>query len=231
MEHDRMKVFLESLEPKSSDVITQLRQEAMETHVPIIRRDTESLLRFLVKSHRPRRILEVGCAIGYSAICMWEEMPAESVIDTIENYEKRIPIARENFRRAGCEARVNLLAGDATEILPKLAEERAGGYDLIFMDAAKGQYIVWLESVLKLLSPGGILIGDNVLQGGDVCESRFVVTRRNRTIHSRMREYLYVLKHTEGLTTTILDIGDGVTLSCKEGETCVPCKACLQADT
>ena len=132
--------------------------------------------------------------------------------ETIENYEKRIPIAKENFRRAGREDQITLLEGDAMEILKTLQET----YDFIFMDAAKAQYIHYLPEVLRLLKKGGILVTDNVLQDGDVIESRFVVERRNRTIHSRMREYLYELKHHELLQTSIIPLGDGVALSVKK---------------
>ncbi len=132
-------------------------------------------------------------------------------ITTIENYAKRIPIAQENFCRAGRTDQITLLAGDAADILKTLE----GSYDLIFMDAAKGQYIHFFEDVLRLLAPGGVLVSDNVLQDGDIIESKFAVERRNRTIHKRMREYLYVLTHHEALTTTILPVGDGLAVSVK----------------
>ena len=131
----------------------------------------------------------------------------------VEKYEKRIPLARENFRRAGKENAITLLEGDAAEILKELQET----YDFIFMDAAKGQYPVFLPDVLRLLKTGGILVSDNVLQDGDIIESRFAVTRRNRTIHSRMREYLYELKHNENLETAVLPVGDGVAVSVWKG--------------
>ena len=162
---------------------------------------------------KPTSILEVGCAIGFSALLMSEYGPKDCHITTIEKYEKRIPVARENFRRAGKEEQITLLEGDAAEILGELA----GPYDMIFMDAAKGQYIHFLPDVMRLLSPGGILLSDNVLQDGDILESRFAVTRRNRTIHSRMREYLYALKHHPELETVILPVADGVTVSVKKG--------------
>lgn len=133
-------------------------------------------------------------------------------ITTIENYEKRIPIARENFRRAGKEDQITLIPGDALEVMKELS----GPYDFIFMDAAKGQYIHYLPEVLRLLAPEGVLMSDNVLQDGDVIESRFAVERRNRTIHSRMREYLYELTHHEELQTSLLPLGDGVALSVKK---------------
>ena len=172
----------------------------------------QSLIKFLLAMHQPKTILEVGCAIGFSALLMSEYAPAECKITTIEKYEKRIPIARENFKRAGKEDAITLLEGDATDILKNLQ----GNYDLIFMDAAKGQYIHFLPDILRLMPAGGILLSDNVLQDGDIVESRFAVTRRNRTIHSRMREYLYELKHHPQLETVILPVGDGVTISVKK---------------
>lgn len=160
------------------------------------------------------RILEVGTAVGFSALLMSEYMPEGAHITTIEKYEKRIPIARENFRKAGKDDVITLIEGDAMEVLKSLD----GPYDLIFMDAAKGQYPHYLPEVLRLLAPGGVLMSDNVLQDGNLIESRFAVERRDRTIHSRMREYLYTLKHHENLETSILPLGDGVALSVKKNE-------------
>lgn len=161
---------------------------------------------------KPVHILEVGTAVGFSALLMSEYAPEECRITTIENYEKRIPIARENFRRAGKADRITLIEGDAAEVLTELT----GEYDFIFMDAAKGQYIHFFDDVLRLLAEGGILVSDNVLQDGDIIESHYAVTRRNRTIHKRMREYLYELTHNEQLTTAVLPVGDGVTVSVKK---------------
>lgn len=179
--------------------------------MPIIRTETQTLLRFLMAAHRPMEILEVGTAVGFSALLMQEYAPAGAHVTTIEKYEKRIPIARENFKRAGKEDAITFLCGDATEILKELQVE----YDFIFMDAAKAQYIHFLPEVTRLLKKGGLLVSDNVLQDGDVLESRFAVTRRNRTIHARMREYLYALTHHEQLETVILPVGDGVSISTK----------------
>jgi predicted O-methyltransferase YrrM len=136
-------------------------------------------------------------------------MPENCRITTIEKYEKRIPEALRNFERAGESDRITLLAGDAGEILKKLT----GPYDFIFMDAAKGQYLVWLPEIMRLMVPGSMLVSDNVLQDGDIIESRYAVERRDRTIHARMREYLYELKHTDRLATSIIPIGDGVAFS------------------
>lgn len=208
-----MNAFIDSLDPGNTPFLNEIEQEAKKTNVPIIRTQVQSLLRLLLAMRKPTSILEVGCAIGFSALLMSEYGPKDCHITTIEKYEKRIPVARENFRRAGKEEQITLLEGDAAEILGELA----GPYDMIFMDAAKGQYIHFLPDVMRLLSPGGILLSDNVLQDGDILESRFAVTRRNRTIHSRMREYLYALKHHPELETVILPVADGVTVSVKKG--------------
>nr|WP_252193424.1 O-methyltransferase [Roseburia hominis] len=190
-------------------MLDQIEREATADYVPIIRKEMQSFLKFLLAMKKPARILEVGTAVGFSAILMAEYDPVPCQIITIENYEKRIPIARENFKRAGKEAQITLLEGDAAEVLKTLE----GPYDFIFMDAAKGQYIHFLPEILRLLARDGVLVSDNVLQDGDVIESRFAVTRRNRTIHKRMREYLYTLTHSEELVTAVLPVGDGITLS------------------
>lgn len=210
---ERLNAFIDSLDTGNTPFLNGIEKEAKETNVPIIRTQVQSLLKLLLAMRKPATILEVGCAIGFSALLMSEYGPEDCHITTIEKYEKRIPVARENFRRAGKEERITLLEGDAAEILQKMT----GAYDMIFMDAAKGQYIHFLPDVLRLLVPGGILLSDNVLQDGDILESRFAVTRRNRTIHSRMRAYLYELKHHPQLETVILPVGDGVTLSVKRG--------------
>ena len=206
---ERMSAFIDSLDSGNPAWLNEIEKFALETQVPIIRRSMQSLLKFLLKFTKPKSILEVGTAIGFSALLMSEYAPEDCHITTIEKYEKRIPIAKENFRKAGREDRITLLEGDATEILRELE----GTYDVIFMDAAKGQYIHFLPEILRLLAKDGVLVSDNVLQDGDVIESRFAVTRRNRTIHKRMREYLYTLTHSEELVTAVLPVGDGITLS------------------
>ena len=145
---------------------------------------------------------------------MSEHVPADTKITTIENYEKRIPIARNNFKRAGKEEQITLIEGDAMEILKTLD----GPFDFIFMDAAKGQYPAYLPEILRILQDGGVLVSDNVLQDGDIIESRFAVERRDRTIHSRMREYLYTLKHHPQLESSVIPLGDGVAVSVKKGK-------------
>lgn len=209
---ERVVTYIHSLESPESEIIETIEQEALDTYVPIIRKETQSFLKVLLLMNKPMKVLEVGAAIGFSSILMSEYMPEGGHITTIENYEKRIPIARENFKRAGKEDKITLLEGDALEIMKELK----GPYDMIFMDAAKAQYIRYLPEALRLLRPEGLLVSDNVLQEGDIVESRFAVERRNRTIHSRMREYLYELKHNESLQTSILPLGDGIALSYKK---------------
>lgn len=210
--NERLTSYLHSLDQGNGELLDRIEAEAVRDFVPIIRKETGALLKTLVALKQPRAILEVGTAVGYSALLMGRAMPGSCHITTIEKYEKRLPIARENFRRAGMEDRITLLEGDAEEILAGLT----GTWDFIFMDAAKGQYLHWLPMLLRLMPDGGVLISDNVLQDGDLIESRYAVERRNRTIHSRMREYLYTLTHMEELETSVLPIGDGVTVSVKK---------------
>ena len=211
---ERMVTFIHSLETENSEILETIEKEALDTFVPIIRKEMQSFLKVLLAIKKPKRILEVGTAVGFSAILMSEYAPEECHITTIEKYEPRIPIARENFKRAGKEGQITLLEGDALEILQGLE----GEFDFIFMDAAKAQYIYYMPEVVRLLAKDGVLISDNVLQDGDIIESRFAVERRNRTIHSRMREYLYELKHHKLLETSIIPLGDGVALSTKVRE-------------
>ena len=194
---------------RASQALKEVEGEAVRDGVPIIRMETRELLRILLQMNQPERILEVGAAIGFSSIFMAENTPKTTMITTIENYPPRIERAGANISMAGMEDRITLLEGDAARILKDLD----GPYDFIFMDAAKGQYIHFLPDVLRLLPRGGILLSDNVLQDGDIFQSRYGIRRRNHTIHARMREYLYTLTHCEELDTVILETGDGMTIS------------------
>lgn len=209
---ERLVTYINSLDQGNTEILDTIEREALDSYVPIIRKEMQSFLKLLLSMQKPKRILEVGTAVGFSAILMAEYDPVPCEITTIENYDKRIPIAKENFVRAGKQEQITLLEGDATEILKTLEEP----YDMIFMDAAKGQYINFMPDILRLLKKGGVLVSDNVLQDGDIIESHFVVARRNRTIHKRMREYLYELTHREELVTAVLPIGDGITVSTKK---------------
>ena len=209
---ERLVTYINSLDTGNTEILDQIEKEAIAAYVPIIRKEMQSFLKLLLAMQKPMRILEVGTAVGFSAILMAQYAPADCKIVTIENYEKRIPVAKENFKRAGKDEQITLLEGDAMQILPTLS----GEFDMIFMDAAKGQYINFMPDILRLLKSGGVLVSDNVLQDGDIIESHYVVERRNRTIYKRMREYMYELTPNEGLVTAVLPVGDGITVSAKK---------------
>ena len=210
---ERLVTYINSLDRGNTPILETIEKEALDTYVPIIRKEMQSFLKMLLALKKPMRILEVGTAVGFSAILMAEYGPKNLEIVTIENYDKRIPIARDNFKRAKKEKQITLIEGDAAEVLPEIKEP----FDMIFMDAAKGQYINFMPEVLRLLKCGGVLVSDNVLQDGDIIESHYIVERRNRTIYKRMREYLYELTHNEQLVTAVLPVGDGITVSTKVG--------------
>ena len=210
--NERVVSFINSFDKGNSPICNTIEKEAREAGVPIIRKEMEAFLRTVLKLINPHRILEVGTAVGYSAIFMSENISDDATITTIENYDKRIPIARENFARAGKSDVITLIEGDAANVLKTLD----GQYDMIFMDAAKAQYITILPDIMRLLKTGGVLITDNVLQEGEITEPRYGVTRRNRTIYERMREYLYEVTRCDELETSIVPIGDGITFSVRK---------------
>lgn len=206
---ERFRIFINSMDTPHTDFLERLYEKATEDGVPIIRREMQSFLKTFLAIKKPREILEVGAAVGFSSILMATYAPDVNKITTIENYEKRIIEARKNIKDSGYSDKIDLIEADAADVLGKLDKK----YDLIFMDAAKGQYINFLPYIKRLMKKGSVLISDNVLQDGDMIESRYVVERRDRTIHKRMREYLYILKHDEELLTSIIPLGDGITLS------------------
>ncbi len=208
---ERFVTYINSLDCGNTELLNEIETQALKTDVPVIRKETQSCLKLFLAMKKPQRILEVGTAVGFSAIFMKTYNPAGCKITTIENYKPRIVLARSNFKRAGMEDGIELIEGDAGQVL----EELAGPYDMIFMDAAKGQYIHFLPQVMRLLEKDGLLISDNILQDGDIIESRYAVIRRNRTIHRRMREYLYELTHHAQLVTAVFPAGDGITVSSK----------------
>ena len=205
---ERLVTYINSLDTGNTAFLDRLEQQAAEDLVPVIRKETQRFLKLLLALKRPKRILEIGTAVGFSALLMAEYNPVRCEITTIENYEKRIPAAKANFKAAGREAQIRLMEGDAADVLPQLS----GDFDFIFMDAAKAQ----LPQLIRLLGEGGTLVADNVLQDGDILESRFAVTRRNRTIHKRMREYLYEVTHHKALESAVLMVGDGLAVSVKK---------------
>ena len=209
---EQITAYINTLNTLEAREVEELRKEATKNLVPIIKPETKELLKVLVTIKKPMRILEVGTAVGYSAIVMHTYQPEGGQLTTIEKFPSRIKEAKENFKKHHMEEEITLLEGDAIEILKTLE----GSFDMIFMDAAKGQYIHFLQDVLRLLAKDGLLISDNVLQDGDVAKSKYSIIRRNRTIHKRMRDYLYTLKHHEQLLTSIVPIGDGVAISVKQ---------------
>ena len=221
MDQRRITDYLLSLEKEEDSFLSQLRDRCELENIPIIRKETESLLRTLTVLRRPEKILELGTAVGYSSIVMERALCGMGHIITVESYSKRIPMALKNIRDAGFSGRINLLNEDADRALCALrasglhSPEAGSGFDLVFMDAAKGQYLNWLPKVLDMMNSGGLLVCDNVLQDFTVMESRFTVERRDRTIHERMREFLYEIKHSERLESSVIPIGDGVSISVK----------------
>jgi predicted O-methyltransferase len=202
--------YLDIISPVNSKAIEEIRAEAKRNYIPIIKRDTENLLKFVLKMQNPGSILEIGCAVGYSAAVMLENSDADIV--TVEKMPERVEEAKRNIKYADFESRASILEGDAGEILKSLAD-KGEKFDFIFMDAAKAQYITWLPVVKKLLKESGMIFSDNCLQEGDLVESSFAIRKRDKTIHKRMREYIYLLLHDETLESWIFSIGDGVLLS------------------
>ena len=217
---ERMEVFIEAMTPPGPVHLQDLELEALAAGVPIIRPQTQNLLRFFLTMKRPSRILEIGTAVCFSALFMQHYAPAECRIITIEKDRVRAQKARENFARygristEGGQTGITLMEGDAIEVLGGIREDAS--FDLVFMDAAKGQYIRFLPDAVRLLGSGGLLITDNILQEGEVLSSRFAVTRRNRTIHARMRTYIRALMEEERLETLLLPTGDGAAVSLKK---------------
>jgi len=211
---ERIVAYINSLESELKPELLSLEKEAIENHVPIIKKETQGVLKFLLSLQQPKRILEVGTAIGFSALFMSEYTNQDCTITTIEKVPMRLVVAEKNLANEIYPHRdkITLRKGEALEALKDLVQEKRE-YDFIFLDAAKAQYMSFLPELMKLLGNKGMLVTDNVLQDGTVTNSRYSITRRDRTIHSRMREYLYTITHMEELSTTILPVGDGVALS------------------
>ena len=210
-QNQRWSGFLDAFLRQETAGLQEIKKQAEKESIPIIRREAEYFLRWLLTVKQPVSILEVGTAVGYSAIYMLQYAPKDASIVTIEYDRSRISRAKENFKKADAEDRITLLEGDATDILPTLE----GTFDWIFLDAAKAQYIVWLPELLRLLAPQGILLADNIIQEMDTLQSRFAVRRRDRTIHKRMREFLHAITHDPMLETDMLQVGDGIAVSVK----------------
>ncbi len=211
---ERMETFLEMFSMPLCENLSEIALKAADKHVPIIRRQTGELLVFLLKAFNVKNVLEIGTATGYSALYMAGGKP-DVHIDTIEKVEYRTWEAKDNIVKNGFDDRINVMYGDALSILPKLIRQ-GNRYDMVFMDAAKGQYAAFSEYAYTLLRPGGIMVTDNVMQEGEILESRYAVPRRNRTIYTRIREYLYDITHSDIWNSIILPLGDGVVISIRQ---------------
>ena len=215
VEHERFESFLESIPDRLPEHIIRLEIDNIRENIPIIRKGSQRIIRFMLEMKKPVDILEVGTATGFSAIFMLEFLSKNAEITTIEKMEERAAKAEENFKKFDKNKQITLVKGDATDILTQLVS-KGHTYDFIFMDAAKGQYINFFADVKKLLKCGGMLITDNMLQEGRLLDSRYTVVRRDRTIHSRMREYVNVLLTDKEFETMLLESGDGMAVSIKK---------------
>ena len=207
--NERVGFYISSLTPDNSVFCECVGREAREAGVPVIRREAEGFLKMLLELKKPERILEIGTAVGYSALIMAENTPDSCRIKTIEIGERDAAKAAANFENAGLSARIELIKGDAAEILPSLNDT----FDFVFLDASKGQYMNFFNAVKGILAPGGVVLSDNVLQGGDVLKPHFIIEQRDRTVHKRMRDFLYEITHDEDFVTSIVPVGDGMAVS------------------
>lgn len=222
---DTMNEFLRTIHPMYGGTLGEIQQKAYEEEIPIIPLEVARLLTVLLSMKKPTNILEIGTAVGFSSSLMSLYLEDGGKITTIDRYDIMINKAKVNIKRMGLENTITLLEGDANNILPTLTEE----YDIIFMDAGKGQYINFLPHCLRVLKVGGLLIADDVLQGGSIADIKEKVPRRNRTIHKRLNEFLHTITHLEGLESSIVPIGDGVSLSYKTSD--IDWKGIIKNDT
>ena len=211
----RVDEYLDSLTSDRSPALAALRKEAEGACVPIIRRNTEAFLETLLKIRHPASILELGTAVGYSALVMAEVLP-DTRITTIEIGEQDHRLALENFARIPHEASIESILGDAGKVMDELAS-KGETFEFIFQDAAKGQYLPWLPAIRRLMLPGAVLAADNVLLDGTIVESRYALDRRDRTTHSRMRAFLYEITHSRDFVSSVVPVGDGVSVSWYRG--------------
>lgn len=230
LDYERIRTFVKSYIKEDSEKLEEIYSSAVEREVPVIREDTRDYLRLLLNQTKPENILEIGTAVGYSALFMAEVL-AEIYkgydtdiswhIDTIELDDIRADEAEKHFKDFGRQNHIRLMRGDAAAVLNSMVKNLEGiehsfktdKYDFVFIDAAKAQYMNYLQAVMKLVHADSVIVTDNVLESGLVLESHFLVEKRDRTIHDKLREYLYTLKNDERLETAILSIGDGVAVS------------------
>lgn len=216
---DYLHEYLRLIQPKYDGVLGEIQQEANANNVPIVPHEVARFISTILSIKRPKEVLEIGTAVAFSAGLISRYLQEGGHITTIDRYEIMLKSARENIKRMGLENTIKLIEDDATNVLPGLE----GPYDVVFLDAAKGQYAQFLPHILRLLPVGGILIADDVLQSGDIAKSRYVIPRRQRTIHKRMRNFLWDISHLDCLESSIIPIGDGVVL-CHKIKEYIPCE-------
>ena len=215
IKENEVNEFLREIQPRCKGTLGKIQQECIDEQVPMIPPETAKLLGVILQIKKPKRILEIGTAVGFSACFMSQYLPKDGEITTIERFDVMSKQAKINIARMGLEDKITMLEGDAAEILPKLD----GPYDLVFIDAAKGQYNVFLKECIRLLPIGGIVLADNVLQGEFIVKSRYEIPRRQRTIHKRMRNFLWYISHSRVFDSSIIPIGDGLAVCYKKAET------------
>jgi len=214
MYDDNIADYIDSLERELPDHLRDMERKAVADGIPIIRKQAQALIRFLIKLHKPMAILEIGTAIGFSALFMGEYIREGCTVTTIEKASGLAEVAKVYFERYDKGNRIHVLEGDARDILEGLVRENRQ-YDFVFLDCAKGQYMNYLTCINLLLGVGGLLVTDNVLQGGTVAQSRYALSHRERTTHARMREFLYAVKHMDEYETVVLPVSDGMSVSYK----------------
>ncbi len=190
--------------------LKKIKQKALEDKIPIIMDDTLGVIDKLLEKKQPSKILEIGTAVGYSAICFSKYLTDEGRIDTIEREEDRVLQARDNIKRAEVEDKINIFYGDAVEILPTINEQ----YDVVFIDAAKGKYPFFLKEALRMLKSDGMIIADNVLYKGYVMSD--YNKHKQRTAVRNLREFLQELQNNPELEVEILEVGDGLAIAKKK---------------
>lgn len=211
---EEMNLYLRTVQPMYDGVLGEIQKKSIAEDVPIVPHETARLLSVLLSIKKPKKILEIGTAVAFSAGLMSQYLQEGGTITTIDRFEVMLKDARENIKKMNLENVITILEGDAADILPTLQEK----YDVIFLDAAKGQYGNFLPHCIRLLPVGGILIVDDVLQGGSIAKTRFSVPRRQRTIHKRMRNFLWDISHHAALESCILPVGDGVAVCYKKSD-------------
>lgn len=208
----RISDFIMSLVSENDNDIINLKNQALANNVPIIRDETKQFLRMLLNIYKPNQILEIGTAVAYSTLVMHRTCKDAQIV-TVENYKKRIEEAKKNIDTYFDKDKIKLIESDAGEYLKNIKDIE---FDFVFLDAAKGQYINWITDIKRLLHKGSILVSDNIFKDGEVIESKFLIKKRDRTIHKRMREFLNYISKDKDFETYIFNIGDGISVSIKK---------------